>query len=152
MCLCICSWFSSHSWPSFRWRGFPAAGSVGLFSPWGSLFLGSWRQHICENGWFWGGSIRGAGIRTNSLGFPWAVYSNLLEKYSKALFSCPFTFYHYLHFLCSRHWRKPFIYLRHPPSQSSLLRGLYSFPLFTTLLIGSWEGNQEKENVPNNAM
>lgn len=71
------------------------------------------------------------GVQTSALAvlvFLGQVCSNPLEKHSKALCSFPFTLYHYLHFLCSRHWRKPFIYLRYPPPNPLCLRACVHFP------------------------
>lgn len=90
------------------------------------------------------GSIWGADIRTSSLGFPWAVYSNPLEEHSKAFCSFPFTLYHYLHFLCSRHCRKPFIYLRLPVPILYAYGLVFIFPLYYPF-IGPWEGGEAEE-------
>ena len=57
-----------------------------------------WVWLALEEGFIWR-----VNIHTSSPGFPWAVYLDLLEKHSKAFFSFPFTLYHFLYFLCSRH-------------------------------------------------
>ena len=73
----------------------------------------------------------GANIHTSSPGFSWAVYLGPLDKRSKVFFSFHFsTLYHFIHFLCSRHLWKLFIYLWLPLPILFFFRHSSIFPFY----------------------
>lgn len=131
VCLCICCWFSSHPWRSGLLAWIPCHSvytSVSLME----LFLHG-KAHCCafvSTAGSWGGFTWGANVHTSSPGFPWAVYSDPLEKHSSTLFSSPFMLYH---FLCSRHLWKPFIYSRLPLGILFACRRVSLHPLYSLL-------------------
>lgn len=77
MYLCVCHWFSSYTWQSLV--ADVDSLYVGLSSWWGSSFV---RMAGFEEDFIWSASIH-----NSSPGFPPSIYSDPLEKHSKAFFS-----------------------------------------------------------------
>lgn len=126
MYLCVCHWFSSYTWQSLV--ADVDSLYVGLSSWWDSSFV---RMAGFEEDFIWSASIH-----NSSPGFPPSIYSDPLEKHSKAFF--PPLFYSGSLSAFSVFWT--FVEISSTKASFPSILFAYNhvsiFP-FTTLLIGS---------------